>query len=270
MDNKMSSQHPMRSEPTDDAPHSNPGRAGRRVQQFRGPMHRWVVMAALLLAMGAALPARADDAADCGNGKTLLKTDPARVVSACRRRADQGFVGAQYNMGYLNYHGQGVPQNYAEAAKWYRKAAEQGDAHGQSVLGDMYSEGKGVPQSYADAAKWWRKSADQGDIGAQVHLGWMYDYGKGGPQNYAEAAKWYRKAADQGNAYAQIGLGNMYGAGHGVTQDYVQAHTWYNLAAAQGDADGEKLRDTIAALMTADQIAQAQALAAAWKPTTGQ
>ena len=39
-------------------------------------MRRWVVMAALLLAMGAALPARADDTDDCYSD-VLIKTDPA-------------------------------------------------------------------------------------------------------------------------------------------------------------------------------------------------
>ena len=35
---------------------------------------------------------------------------------------------AQYNLAVLYANGQGVPQDYVEARKWYRKAAEQGDA----------------------------------------------------------------------------------------------------------------------------------------------
>ncbi len=44
--------------------------------------------------------------------------------------ADQGIVGAQFNLGLMYYTGQGVPQNYAEAAKWYRRAANRGLAEG--------------------------------------------------------------------------------------------------------------------------------------------
>jgi hypothetical protein len=33
--------------------------------------------------------------------------------------------------------GTGVPQDYAEAVKWYRMAAEQGDAEAQSRLDEM-------------------------------------------------------------------------------------------------------------------------------------
>jgi len=38
--------------------------------------------------------------------------------------------------------GQGVPQNYAEAASWYRKAAEQNNAGAQYNLGYMYAQAK--------------------------------------------------------------------------------------------------------------------------------
>ena len=68
---------------------------------------------------------------------------------------------------------------------------------------------EGVPQNYAEALKWYRLAADQGDASAQYNLGVMYDNGQGVPQNYAEALKWYRLAADQGNASAQHSLGLM-------------------------------------------------------------
>ena len=38
---------------------------------------------------------------------------------------------------------EGVPQNYAEALKWYRLAADQGDADAQYNLGVMYANGQG-------------------------------------------------------------------------------------------------------------------------------
>lgn len=42
--------------------------------------------------------------------------------------AEQGYVSAQYNLGYMYDKGYGVEQDYREAEKWYRLAAEQGDA----------------------------------------------------------------------------------------------------------------------------------------------
>ena len=43
-----------------------------------------------------------------------------------------------------------------------RQKAERGDAPAQLTLGFMYSSGLDVPQDYAEAAKWYRKAADQG------------------------------------------------------------------------------------------------------------
>ena len=126
--------------------------------------------------------------------------------------------------------------------------------------------GRGVPQDDVQAVKWTRLAADQGDAWAQFHLGSMYRIGLGVPQDDAQAVKWYRLAADQGYALAPFHLGEMYTFGQGVPQDYVQAHKWYNLAAAEGDVNGNKNRDTVAQLMTPQQIAQAQELARNWKP----
>ena len=42
--------------------------------------------------------------------------------------ADQGHAGAQYNLGAMHAFGQGVPMDYAAAAKWWKLAADQGDA----------------------------------------------------------------------------------------------------------------------------------------------
>ena len=60
-------------------------------------------------------------------------------------------------------NGQGVPQDYAEAVKWYRLAADQGDAYAQNNLGVMYDQGQGVPQDYVLAHMWFNLSAAQGD-----------------------------------------------------------------------------------------------------------
>jgi len=50
--------------------------------------------------------------------------------------------------------GRGVPQNYTEAAMWYRRAAEQGDSLAQYQLGILFDRGQGVPQDIIQASKW--------------------------------------------------------------------------------------------------------------------
>lgn len=160
----------------------------------------------------------------------------AEALSWYRKAADQGNVRAQYNLGVMYDHGDGVEQDYAEAVNWFRKAADQGHARAQFNLGNMYSDGTGVDQDDAEAVRWYRKAADQGLAYAQFNLGYMYSNGHGVDQDYAEAVTWYRKAADQGDTDAQYWLGVMYDNGRGGNQDYAEAVSWYRKAADQGNA----------------------------------
>ena len=60
------------------------------------------------------------------------------------------------------FNGQGVPQDYKEAVKWWKLSAEQGDADAQFNLGGMYGKGQGVPQDYASAHMWFNLSGSNG------------------------------------------------------------------------------------------------------------
>lgn len=148
--------------------------------------------------------------------------------------------------------------DFATALREWRPLAEQGYPGAQYNLGVMYQEGNGVVQDYVEAVRWYRLAAEQGDANAQNNLGVMYKKGNGVVQDYAEAVRWYRLAAEQGIAYAQKGLSDMYAKGDGVLQDYGSAHMWYNIAAANGYEDARENRDIVADRMTADAIAEAQ------------
>jgi TPR repeat protein len=133
----------------------------------------------------------------------------------------------------------------------------------------MYFAGEGVPQNDAEAVRWFRLAADQGNADAQLHLGFMYDTGRGVSQNDAEAVRWFRLAADQGNAGAQFALGTKYFIGRGLPQDYAEAYKWFNLAAAAGNASARRHRDRIMQHMTPAQIAEGQRRSAEWRPANG-
>lgn len=170
-----------------------------------------------------------------------IETNKAVVtIFTLLEAAENGDVKAQLELGEKYRDGDGVIQNYREAAKWIRKAAEQGYASAQAVLGMSYDFGE-VKQDYKEAAKWYRLAAEQGDRLGQLGLGNLLKAGDGVPQDYIEAMKWYRLAADQGSVSAQYYLGGMYEEGLGVPQDLKEAIKWYRKAAAQGD-DGARLR----------------------------
>ncbi len=67
----------------------------------------------------------------------------------------------------------------------------------------MYDIGRGVPQDYTEAARWYRMAAEQGRDSAQYQLGHMYRYGSGVPQDLVLAHMWYNLAAARGNERAE-------------------------------------------------------------------
>ncbi len=67
--------------------------------------------------------------------------------------------------------------DYGTAMTEFRPLADQGHAASQLVLGMMYAAGQGMPQDNAEAVKWYRLAADQGHAGAQDCLGSMYTKG---------------------------------------------------------------------------------------------
>ncbi len=85
--------------------------------------------------------------------------DYVTEMALLRPLADQGNAVAQAVLGWMYEHGQGVPQDYAQALIWFRKAAEQGLTLAQFKLGLMYGQGQGVPQDDVRAHMWFNIAA---------------------------------------------------------------------------------------------------------------
>jgi len=208
----------------------------------------------------------------CYNFGTGVTRDVGEAIKWWIKAANQGLPNAEFNLGCCYHQGIGVTTNYSEAVKWYQMSANQGYAPAQYALGIWYEQGFGVKQDYVEAAKWYCKAAGQGNVEAQEKFAEFLFDGKGVTQDYVEAIKWNRKAADQGDAVAQYNLGNQYYRGYGVIRDYVEADKWFNLASAQGLDAARKYLFIVEQLMTPEQIAKAQQLAAAFvsrKETSG-
>jgi TPR repeat protein len=128
----------------------------------------------------------------------------------------------------------------------------------QYVLGNLYYKGDSVPQDYTEAAKWYRKAADQGHTNSQYMLASMHDRGDGMSPDYIEAVAWYRKAAENGHIPAQLELGRKYASGQGVPQNYAEAYVWFSLAATSGLESAMKERDKYALKLSNAEISAAQ------------
>ncbi|MGI9251474.1 MAG: tetratricopeptide repeat protein [Pseudohongiellaceae bacterium] len=140
------------------------------------------------------------------------------------------------------------------------RSAEQGDVYAQLLLGVIYDDGEeGVPENNAEAVRWYKLAAEQGSVEAQIILGLMYDDGDGVPENDVEAMHWYRMAAEQGNADAQFMLATMYALGDGVPKNDREAYIWSSLAVANDDnSNAAFVRDDAGSRLSPSVLASAQ------------
>jgi len=150
----------------------------------------------------------------------------------------------------------------ADNLSHWQQLAENGSANAQFNLGAMYDSGEGVPEDDAEAAKWYHQAAGQGHVNAQFNLGVMYANGEGVAENAVEAASWYRKAADQGDYRAQFNLGVLYANGEGVLQSNSESYVWLNIAAMAGNKSLATKRDRAAEKLTTEELDLAQQRAA--------
>ena len=192
---------------------------------------------------------------------------------ASRMTMDQ-IAEAQFGLGALHASGQGVPQDYKEAMKWFRLAAEEGNAAAQNHLGLLYENGDGVPKDYVFAYKWFNLAVGSSDksvadlaakqrdsvasrmtmdqIAEARHLSSVWqpkkpDTPAANPADYAQSSALLApllSSAEQGNAQAEYNLGALYASGRVVPRDsnyldYMNAAMWFRLAAEQGYAKAQ-------------------------------
>jgi TPR repeat protein len=160
--------------------------------------------------------------------------DPVQRASYYADRAAAGDAGAQLALAVLYAKGDGVEQDYATAAKWFRAAAEHGVMRAQYDLGVLYERGRGVPLDFAQAAAWYRKAAEQEHPLAQYNLAVAFTKGQGVRRDFFEAAVWYHRAAAQGVVAAMVNLAILYERGEGVETSVADAYAWYRAAARRG------------------------------------
>ena len=114
---------------------------------------------------------------------------------------------------------------------------------------------------YETAIREWQPLAEDGDYQAAYALGMAFQI-KGEPAN---AVPWYEQAASAGLAEAQILLGTIYARGDAVPRDLVRAYAWLYKAAQQDSPNALLILESVAGLMTAEEIEAAKALAATFQ-----
>src|SRR4051794_8550677 len=106
-----------------------------------------------------------------------------------RQAAEAGVPGGQWLVGCCCENGLGLPQDAAEAVRWYRLAAEQGHPHAQTNLGPCSERGVGMAEDKDEAGRWDRPGAGPGVPRGQNSLGPAHAPGAGGERRPARAAR---------------------------------------------------------------------------------
>ena len=83
----------------------------------------------------------------------------------------------------------------------------------------MYNNGQGVPQDYAEAVKWFRLAAEEGLADVQYNLGVAYNNGQGVLQDNFVAHMWYNIGAANVN---ELGGTNKDNFSKGMTQQAIE------------------------------------------------
>lgn len=148
--------------------------------------------------------------------------------------AAKGDARAMNNLGVLFDRGQGVPEDPAEAVRWFKQAAESGHGPGMSNYGRMLEQGRGVTRDAAQAAHWFQQAAERNVADAQYNLGVLYERGEGVPASDKDAAAWYSRAAANQQVNAQARLGQFYRDGRGVDKNATRAVLLLYGAAMEG------------------------------------
>lgn len=196
-----------------------------------------------------------------------LELPPATVGPlSLRLAAAKGDPSAEFEVGARLAEGKGTPQNFGEAAKWYQRAAERGFAPAEYRLATLYERGLGVKEDRSLATLWYRRAASQGNVKAMHNLAVLSASQNGQSPDYTTAAQWFEEAAKRGLFDSQFNLAILYENGLGVERDLKRAFMWLSLAARDGDVDAVRRRDILRGKLTAEELATAERMIAAWNP----
>jgi TPR repeat protein len=180
---------------------------------------------------------------------------------------------AQFKLGLAYAEGEGVPQDGAEAERWWKMAANAGYTDAQIYLLMSYGSGAfGIKKNDPEAKKlllgfkenglldlqeledkmtdkksdyvirvmkWFRKAAEQSDPEAQLILGQALADGDGMQQDEAESFKWLLKSAENGNLTAMVLVSDYYESGATIEKNEKESLKWLKKAAIHGDFNSQ-------------------------------
>ena len=132
-----------------------------------------------------------------------------------------------------------LPQDHAEAARWYEMAAKQGNVEAMLALARMLSEGDGIHKNARKSCEWYVAAAREGNAEAYMELGRIFEDGDGVSANKGKAVKLYEEGAKRGSAEAAMRLARIYESDSELGDAEKRDHYLEIASDLGGDADKE-------------------------------
>jgi uncharacterized protein len=151
--------------------------------------------------------------------------------------AREGFAPCQNSVGFAYEYGEGVTQDLAEAARWFKMAADQNNPDGQYNISQSYIHGTGVPKNHDEGIKYLVKAANNNHPTALFNLGCISDR----EGEYEQAFEYFKRSAEAGHPPAQHNLGMCYAKGEGTQRNDEKAISWFRVAAGNGVEDSKNI-----------------------------
>ena len=166
----------------------------------------------------------------------------AETMDALRLAAEAGDAGAMNDLGATYALGsEGLPQDDAEAFRWFTRSADAGWSLAKLNLAGCYRDGRGCDVDDARAMALYVEAAsnpsDPAACDAMERIGEAYRTGTCGVTvDHAEAARWFRRGAEAGSVECAYRRGVCLATGEGVAANERNAVEAFRVAAASGHA----------------------------------
>lgn len=235
---------------------------------------KWIAIVAGLASLAGTAGQAADIDSDLRSGvQAYYSGDYAAALAQLRPLAQYAHdPQAEYIIGTMYSHGEGVRRAPRTAQRYYEASAKQENVDAAFALGFLLYYGAGdegdpaaVPAQPAAAAEWFAQAAQHGNASAQYFLGRMFMTGDGAARDDSAAQYWLVAAANQGLSQAQYEAGLLFARRPGF-EDAMQAYKWFELAARARYPGAEQNRRIVADRLNSQEIQHATDLANAWQP----
>ena len=173
---------------------------------------------------------------------------------------NQGNAEAEYLLGLLYEHGDGVAQDLDQSRYFFGKAADQDYGPAQYALGKMLinaefddpnqqgSEADGIKAKVGRGISMLQRAAKGGYAPAQYRLGLIYYNGQGVDTDRHAALRAFRQAAQQGLAAAAFMAARCYESGEGTRKNPSAAKRYLQQTIKIAGSDSRYGRDAQAML----------------------